>query len=284
MTGAAEPEELTIEAPRLRLAARAWGPRDGAPVLCLHGWLDNAASFDRLAPLLPAGLRLVALDHAGHGRSAHRGHGTYHFIDFVADAVAAVQVLGWERFALVGHSLGAGVAALVAGTLPERVSRAVLLEGLGPLTEPAGRAPERLRQAVEAEMAPERPGRPLADLEAAALVRAKASGLELGAARVLAGRGTTPSAEGLRWSADPRLRLPSRLRLSEAHVEAFLRAIACPVRVVLASRGWAADPELLSARLGAIARATLDHVEGGHHVHLEAPEAVAAAIGEFLVA
>jgi pimeloyl-ACP methyl ester carboxylesterase len=64
-------EETSFEIGGLRLAARVHGPADGRPVLAAHGWLDNAASFDHLAPLLP-GLRLVALDLAGHGRSGHR--------------------------------------------------------------------------------------------------------------------------------------------------------------------------------------------------------------------
>ena len=274
--------ELTLPTPRLRLAARAWGPEDAPPVLALHGWLDNAASFDRLAPLLP-GLRIVALDHAGHGRSEHRGHGTYHFIDFVADAIAAAAALGWGRFAVLGHSLGAGVAALLAGTIPERITRLALLEGLGPLTEAPERAPARLRDALEAELRPERaPRRVLPDLDAAAAARARAGDLTLDAARLLAARGTEPCGDGLAWRADPRLRLPSRLRLTDDHLLAFLRAIACPTRVVLASRGWPMDPAALQARLAAIAGASVVHVDGGHHVHLDDPEPVAAALAGHL--
>ncbi|MEO1171337.1 MAG: alpha/beta fold hydrolase [Myxococcota bacterium] len=64
-------EELTIEIPGLALAAVAYGPADGVPVLALHGWLDNAASFEPLGPKL-TGCRVVVLDSAGHGRSEHR--------------------------------------------------------------------------------------------------------------------------------------------------------------------------------------------------------------------
>ena len=60
-------------APKLTLRGKCWGPADGRPVLALHGWLDNASSFDLVAPALAArGFRVVALDLAGHGLSDHR--------------------------------------------------------------------------------------------------------------------------------------------------------------------------------------------------------------------
>ena len=144
--------ERTIEIPGLTLAARVHGPDDGLPVLALHGWTDNAATFDRLAPLLP-GLRIVALDLAGHGLSGRRVGAPYHFIDYVADVAAAAEALGWRQFTLLGHSLGAGVAALLAGTWPDRVRKLVLLEGLGPMTDLEAEAPARLREALAAEFA-----------------------------------------------------------------------------------------------------------------------------------
>lgn len=86
-------EELRLECAlplsSIRLAAMAWGHSAGLPVLALHGWLDNAASFARLAPLLPD-WRIVALDLAGHGHSKHRPAGCrYHLMDYVFDVIAA---------------------------------------------------------------------------------------------------------------------------------------------------------------------------------------------------
>ena len=45
--------------------AKIWGPDDGMPVLALHGWQDNAGTYDTLAPLLPNSIRLICLDFCG---------------------------------------------------------------------------------------------------------------------------------------------------------------------------------------------------------------------------
>ena len=63
--------------------------------------------------------------------------GYYHFPDYVADLAELVDALAPRRLAVVGHSMGGTVAALYAGTYPERVERLALLEGMGPVaTEP----------------------------------------------------------------------------------------------------------------------------------------------------
>ena len=80
-----KPREIKLQLPNLKLTAKQWGPESGKPLLALHGWLDNAASFDGLAPLLPE-LNIVALDLPGHGLSEHKPAGSvYHFIDAVSD-------------------------------------------------------------------------------------------------------------------------------------------------------------------------------------------------------
>jgi len=276
-------EEIELRTPHLRLAARAWGPQDGDPVLALHGWLDNAASFERLAPLLPLA-RVVALDLPGHGRSAHRPPGThYHFVDFVPDVIAAADALGWERSSLLGHSLGAGIASFVAAVAPERIERVALIEGLGPLSGPPEDAPDRLTESMR-RMARVDPRRlsVYADVDAAARAREKATGMDHEAALVLARRGTRETEGGVTWSSDPKLLVTSPLYLTEEQVGAFLGRIEAPVLLLLSRSGSPRAHEYVARRRALVPTLDVRILDGGHHLHLEHPEPVAGALREFL--
>ena len=146
-------EEVRLSLPHIELAAHLFGPEDGLPVIALHGWLDNANSFARLAPKLQ-GLRIIALDMAGHGHSAHRPTGAgYALWDYVFDVLQVAEQLGWKRFALLGHSLGAIVSLVLAGALPERVTHLGLIDGAIPPTGTADNAAERLGMALQAQLA-----------------------------------------------------------------------------------------------------------------------------------
>ena len=271
-----------IELPHLRLAVREWGPVDGPPTLALHGWLDNSATFDRLAPLLPE-LHLVAVDLAGHGLSQHRHpSAVHHFIDWAPEVVAVADQLGWEIFGLIGHSMGAGISTLVAGAFPNRVRRLVLLEGAGPLAADAARAPDQLASAVEDEArAAAASPRLFPDLDTAVKARLRDSDLDTGATRRLVERGSEEVGGGVRFTHDPRLRTRSRTRLTENQVLAFLSAIECPVLAVRALQGWPFPRDVVMARLQKIQHLETAEIEGGHHVHLTHPERVAPIINRF---
>jgi pimeloyl-ACP methyl ester carboxylesterase len=277
--------ELQIELPHLRLAARTWGPEDGEPTLALHGWLDNAASFERLGPLLPE-LKLVALDLPGHGRSEHRPpSAVHHFVDWVGEVAEAADALGWTGFSLIGHSMGAGIASLVPAVFPDRIRRVVLLEGAGPLAAAAADAPRQLIAALDDERkAAAAPPRVFPDFESAVAARLRDSDLDHESARLLVARGSAAVDGGVRFIHDPRLKTRSRLRFTEEQVLAFLQAIPCPVLAVGARQGWPFPEDLVAARLAAIPELETAAVEGGHHVHLTHPERIAPLIRAFFSA
>ena len=101
-----ESEELRFDVNGHVIAALAYGDPDAPVVLGLHGWLDNAATFNQLAPLLK-GVRFIALDLMGHGYSDHRPPSMPYYIwDNVVDVVAVADELGLEELHLLGHSMG----------------------------------------------------------------------------------------------------------------------------------------------------------------------------------
>jgi pimeloyl-ACP methyl ester carboxylesterase len=276
--------EIRIRIDGLELAAKTWGPRDAPPVLCLHGWLDNAASFDRLAPQL-TGAYLVALDLPGHGRSDHHPVGfPYAFTDWVAVVHQVVEALGWSELTLMGHSLGAAISAIWAGTFPARVRGLVLLEGLGPLTEQPDGAPDRLARALEEERA-KRGRQPTVHPDEDAVIARLGRSLQRlsrDAAACLVTRGLKAVDGGVTWRSDPRLRIASRMRLTEHQVLAFLCRIECPTLVVRASEGYPFTVHQGEARLAAIRDVEVVELAGSHHVHLEDPGPVAVPVARFL--
>ena len=283
-TPAGVPEELEIQTSNLRLSAKCWGNPEGMPVLAFHGWLDNAATFDHLAPYLKE-FRLVSLDLPGHGLSEHRSSGSsYHFSDIIVDVLEVLHVLGWQRFSLLGHSMGAGVASYLAGTIPEKISSVILIEGLGSLAQKAEKMPEILRESAEQWQQLANKTLPLyPDVETAVKVRHHVGGIEESSVRTLVARGLQPVDGGFTWRSDPRLKIKSRHYLTEEQACAFLEEITAPVLLIEAENAkqdqW---KELLRKRIPYIKNLQHRKVSGDHHLHLDNPQEVAAVIREFL--
>lgn len=293
--------EFTLDLPAGRIAGLRGGDADGAggstpKVLALHGWLDNAASFAPLAAHLQ-GIELVAPDLPGHGRSTHLPPGAdYSFAAAINSVLDIADALGWERFALLGHSMGAGIASLLAASCPQRIERLLAIEALGALAEAPERTALRLRGAIAATRA--LPGKRLRVFpDVATAVRARMQGmtgssLQEAAARLLVERGLVPvqgdggsGSGGYAWSSDPRLTLPTLVRMTEAQVRDLVRGIECPARVVHADPPQPYLPEpLRSERAALLPCGELVVLPGGHHLHMEQPAAVAAAIGNFFAA
>jgi pimeloyl-ACP methyl ester carboxylesterase len=111
------------------------GGRDGVPVLFTHSLAGNATHWSAQLGHLRARRRAVALDLRGHGASEVPRDGDYAIESIARDIAAAADALGLERFVLVGHSMGAGVAMAYAGMHPERVERLMLVDSIGDGTQ-----------------------------------------------------------------------------------------------------------------------------------------------------
>ncbi|GAA4639939.1 alpha/beta hydrolase [Actinoallomurus vinaceus] len=130
----------TADVGDVRLAYRVGGEAAAPPVVLLHALGEGGRTWQETGAALAASHRVYAVDLRGHGASDRAA--AYSFELMRDDVVAFLDVLGLDRVGLVGHSMGATVAYLLAGSHPERVDRLVLEEPPPPVpADPPRRLP-----------------------------------------------------------------------------------------------------------------------------------------------
>lgn len=280
---------------RGELAVKTWhlSQASTTPILALHGWMDNAATFNELAPRLH-GHAIHALDLPGHGLSDPRPAGMrYHNADFLDDIYAAMtHIAPTGPLILLGHSLGAGLLMLMAGIVPERVKALIIIDGLGPISADPAHYASDTRAALENFAAYNARRKPIADRDQAVAARRQgvAGMLSERAARALTERALMETATGeLGWRTDKRLRLKSLMRFSEEQVLSCIQAIRAPCLLITGDAGLPSQlgkqQPRYAQRLAHFQQLQQVALAGGHHLHLDdCPERVAEAINTFLAA
>ena|SRR3989338_355871 len=271
-------QEIQIAVPGFTLAAKTTGNPDRPALLALHGWLDNANSFDWLAALLPD-YYFIALDLPGHGLSSHIPEGChYHFSDGIFTILNCIKSLGLKKLHLLGHSMGACLASLVAGVQPNLFLSLILIEGLGPFTSPADTACVQLRDYWNHQVPKTKAVKSYMSLEKAAQARARRGHVSYELAYKLCERGVRQSDQSYYWQHDRRLLIPSPLRMTEEQILSCLRQITAPTQLIWAKKGFDFDLGEVNGRMKAVKNLAVEFVEGGHHVHMEKPAEIAGLI------
>jgi pimeloyl-ACP methyl ester carboxylesterase len=276
----------------LSLNARVWGPDSGLPVLGMHGWLDNAATFDRMAPFLP-GLRLVSVDFPGHGFSDFLPpYVSYSNIDRALQMFQLADVLGWKEFSIMGHSLGGIVGEIMAAIAPDRIKKIALIDVFGGLSKPADTIIAQLRNHLRVKEG-ELVHSVYLTLEDAAIMRARVNltrQLSVEGARVLAEGGMQKVPGGYSWTFDTRLQLPTPIILTDDQLKTILHHFTSDCALILGDQGilheYQGHSMLREYKQFGWNNEVFPHVqvhelEGGHHLHLDTPEPVAKILAEF---
>ncbi|MFI8825438.1 alpha/beta fold hydrolase [Streptomyces sp. NPDC053431] len=133
-----DPDVRTVTVDGVRLAYRVSGPEDAEPVVLVHGRGADSADWAGIAAELAADRRVYALDLRGHGLSDWPGH--YGFPVFRDELAGFLKAFGLNGVTVVGHSMGAGAACLLAQREPDLIGRLVLEEPpcFVPLDPPRG--------------------------------------------------------------------------------------------------------------------------------------------------
>ena len=269
--------DLYLDLPVGRLKCLHNGIISPTRVLCLHGWLDNRASFLPMLPYLDS-VECVAVDLPGHGESAHRNADSLlHYVDYVRDIKLMIDALNWPDCHLLGHSMGGALSLIAASTLPETVTSLAMIDSLHPLSRDPHQSPAMLRRAVDQFTAWD----PLREtlfpsLKTAVRARLNASPFPQSeqSARLLMEYATEKTATGYRLRSDARLNFRSALMLSPEQIEAFIAAVAQPALVILGKQGIIHHRRTAIDSLALFQNVQHHIIEGGHHLHMEDPARV----------
>jgi 3-oxoadipate enol-lactonase len=246
------------------LRARAEGT-GGLPLLMIHEMGGCLESWDRLAPLLADGRKVVRYDQRGHGVSEKVR--AMILDELVADALAVADAFALERFAPLGCAVGGAVALALASRQPARCPAVI---ALAPATNvPEARKPAALARADALVANGVRQG--LDD----ALARSYAPALR-------ADERLFQHVRAMRIGADPNGQAAMLRMLAGLDMRTELAAIRSPALIVAGRHDGDRPPEHVAEMARLIPGANFRIIESGHFMALHAPDDVATQICAFL--
>ncbi len=265
-----------------------WDGGGDTTILLLHGYLDLGRAWTATAEALAdTDWHLVAPDWRGHGKTEWIGRGGYyHFPDYVRDLEQIVAAVRRRRLVVVGHSMGAGVGLLWAGTRPDALDALALVDWPGSPPMQVDDYPQRMRWFLEqtAPFLPRRHGRPMRDFaHAAQRIARNDPWLPLGYAEKLARWAAVEDPDGwVRWRYDPLHRTRAPHPMLPEIAGSFVRRITCPVLWIEGAESGLRAPDLEErlSELRDLRRRSLPRA--GHMVQNDRPDGLAHELREFV--
>lgn len=286
------PKEIRIPAPTGHIAGKIWN-EGGTPLIGLHGWMDNAGTWDGIAPLLPKNLSLISIDFPGHGWSPLKQTGGANFLDLVLIIERVVRHFAIEEVNLLGHSMGGGAAFYYAATFPQKVKKLIMVDLIKPTTLEAENQPTRTAGSIEGLLLAEsKLGNDPPSYDYATILDKLMTGyngsLTEDSAKTLLERGSVKHDNGkYSFTYDPRVKVRNILSLTFEQQKVFARQLDCEFLLIKASKGPIYEDQALYDEIIGIykERAKVFKyvvLEGTHHVHMNNPDIVAPVINDFM--
>ncbi|NEO56677.1 MAG: alpha/beta fold hydrolase [Okeania sp. SIO3B5] len=279
-------EEKFIEFRGNQICLCSWGSSNAPVVLCIHGLLEQGLAWQEVAlPLVAKGYRVVAPDLFGHGRSSHLEMVTsYNSLTFLAQIDRVIQEFSDQPLLLVGHSMGAMLAAAIASVRSELIKRLILVEL--PLPAEEGKQESTVNQlATCLDYLISTPQHPIfPDVTTAAKrLRQGTPSLSEEFSHILAQRSTKPASGGVCWSWDAILRTRSVLSFNNFNGDRsqyleMLKSIQVPTTLVYGDNSKLNRPEDLQQQQITMTQAKQVFLPGGHNLHIDAATGLASLI------
>ena len=258
-------------------------------VFLLHGWMDSSPTFQFVVDHLPLDWHFIAPDWRGYGHSDYLGH-PYWFPDYYADLDQLLAHYSPDTPAtLVGHSMGANIAAQYAAARPERVRQLIMMDFLGLVPTQTDETPDHLRRWLLEQQQPQRLNSYANHAALAERLQRSNPRLSPERAGFLAQFVSRPRQDGrIEMACDPWHKLANPLRYQTEDALSAWRQIRCPVTHLIADQGYVLarfplGSEMLKTRLDCFTQGRHHVIENaGHNLQHDQPENVARLIQQTL--
>lgn len=289
-------KEVQIEVPWGNIAGKWYGSENVRPILLVHGWQDNAGSFDTLIPLLPSNMSYLAIDLPGHGFSSHLPRGCYyHSIDYVPVLEIIRKHFKWEQLSLIAHSMGSIVSFIYASVFPKNVNLLCALDTLKiqnlepQLTEQIHTYQTKKLITLNEDLMKNPPEYAYDDLPQRVYVGSKKS-IPVDKAKYLIERGTRPSQNDptkFCFTRDIRTKFMQKLFMEQSTSLAFIKRISAPYLFIRGDdRDFSESENNINEGVDEFRKWNTNfemmRVNGTHHFHLNQPDMISGRISEFL--
>ena len=137
MATSVQPKDKTVSVNGINLHYLDWGNEGKPKILLLHGLRGHCHSWDDVSAEFCKDYHILALDQRGRGESDWAPGGDYSSQSFVADLEGFCEAVGFDKFTLIGHSMGGRNSMAFAGNNADKLENLVIVD-IGPDLDPRG--------------------------------------------------------------------------------------------------------------------------------------------------
>ncbi|XP_076634599.1 putative serine hydrolase [Colletes latitarsis] len=285
-------KEIEIKVPWGKIAAKLWGTENKQPILALHGWQDNAASFDIIAPYLLKNIPVMAIDFPGHGFSSWLPPGLmYSDLIYITLMQRIKQYFGWDKVKIMAHSLTGLATFYYSSYFPNEVEYIILLDGVFTIgvsrSEYHTNFSKNLSKLLELETFVNEKKYTKKEAMDKWISSIKNS-LDEDTCKILMTRGVTEVEHGMYvFNRDPRLKfLPEFSQYTNEHINAYAKFITCPCLFITAKHSHISDKVNILYNFNTMRKTNENvywhEVPGTHHIHMRDPETISNIVNSFL--
>ncbi|XP_058794689.1 probable serine hydrolase isoform X2 [Phymastichus coffea] len=274
---------------------KLWGSTNKQPILSIHGWQDNAGTFDMIAPLLKNS-SVLAIDLPGHGWSSWLPRGIPYNEDISVECIRIiVNHFGWNEVKLLGHSMGGILCFNYARLYPEETKFVISIDSLAFAPNNMTSHSQRRARAIdrlinfEKKMINGPPSYPEEILIQKWIDATFFSDLDVPTTKVLMIRGANKKADGTYYyTRDFRLTIDGfNSCYTQEEIKEMAQLITCPYLVIKATKSPFYKKQAYWSEVSSILKYSSKdfrsvHLDGSHHLHMMQQDKVADVMNSFL--